>query len=173
MTGKQRRFVSAYLRDLNATNAAITAGYSPKTAYSIGQNLLKKVEIAQAIQAKSDKILQDIDISTERVLRGLGCLAFFDMRKLYDENGNLKNIRDLDFDTQLGLNGVEIEKLFDHYGKGQAKEVGTTAKVKVADRGVNLERLGRYHKLFTDQLNVTVSGGLSERMEKARKRVKS
>ena len=51
MTNRQARFVSEYLFDLNATQAAIRAGYSTRTAYSIGQRLLKNVEIQQAIQA--------------------------------------------------------------------------------------------------------------------------
>ena len=156
--------------DLNATNAAITAGYSRKTAYSIGQRLLKHVEIANEIQSKSTAVLDSIDISVERVLRGIGNLAFVDMRKLYATDGSLRPVHELDFDTQAGLNGVEIEKLFERYGKGQAQEVGTTTKVKVADRGLNLERLGRYHKLFTDKLDVNVNDSLAERLEKIRKR---
>ena len=49
---KQKRFVLEYLIDLNATQAAIRAGYSKKTAYSMGQQNLKKLEIQKAIQAK-------------------------------------------------------------------------------------------------------------------------
>ncbi len=50
LTAKQQRFVDEYLIDLNATQAAIRAGYSPKSAYSIGQENLKKPEIQEAIQ---------------------------------------------------------------------------------------------------------------------------
>ena len=49
MTPKQALFIQEYLIDLNATRAAIAAGYSPKTAYSIGQRLLKHVEIQGAL----------------------------------------------------------------------------------------------------------------------------
>ncbi len=51
MTHKQSIFVAEYLKDMNATQAAIRAGYSPKTAYSIGQRLLKNVEISKAIHS--------------------------------------------------------------------------------------------------------------------------
>lgn len=51
MTHKQSIFVAEYLKDMNATQAAIRAGYSPKTAYSIGQENLKKPEIKRAIKA--------------------------------------------------------------------------------------------------------------------------
>ncbi len=56
MTPKQRRFVELY--NGNATEAAIAAGYSPKTAYSQGQRLLKNVDIAEAIKAREDKELR-------------------------------------------------------------------------------------------------------------------
>ena len=51
MTPKQQAFIHEYLACLNATQAAIRAGYSPKTAYSIGQRLLKNVEVSKAINS--------------------------------------------------------------------------------------------------------------------------
>lgn len=167
---KQRLFISAYLKDLNATSAALAAGYSKRSAYSQGQRLLKHAEISSAIQAKATKQLEDIDISVERVLRGLGNLAFFDMRKLYRSDGSLKDIPELDFDMQAGICGVEIDKLFERFGAGKASEVGTTTKVKIADRGTNLERLGRYHKLFTDKMELSTTDELITRLKAGRKR---
>lgn len=69
LTAKQQRFCDEYLIDLNATQAAIRAGYSKKTAYSIGQENLKKPEInahiekrmaekEEALIAKQDEVLQ-------------------------------------------------------------------------------------------------------------------
>ena len=56
MTHRQELFLQEYLTSLNATQSAIKAGYSPKTAYSIGQQLLKNIEISQAIDtAMSEK----------------------------------------------------------------------------------------------------------------------
>ena len=59
MTDKQLRFIAEYSRDCNATQAAIRAGYSPKTAYSIGQELLKKPEIQKAMQTQLDSLIAD------------------------------------------------------------------------------------------------------------------
>jgi phage terminase small subunit len=63
MTDKQQRFVDEYLVDLNATQAAIRAGYSKKTAGAQGHDLLKKIEIQNAVRAamdaRSDKVLAD------------------------------------------------------------------------------------------------------------------
>lgn len=65
MTPKRERFVEEYLKDLNATQAAIRAGYSEKTAYSIGDEILKKPEIAAAIalakQERSERVKVDQD----------------------------------------------------------------------------------------------------------------
>lgn len=69
LTGKQQRFVDEYLIDLNATQAAIRAGYSEKTAYSIGDENLKKPEIAQAIQAAMNSRSKRTQVDADYVLR--------------------------------------------------------------------------------------------------------
>lgn len=73
LTVQQRLFVAEYLKDNNATQAAIRAGYSKKTAYSIGQRLLKKVEIAQAIaqqqKASIERTLGSADEVLEKMWR--------------------------------------------------------------------------------------------------------
>lgn len=71
LTEKQALFVAEYLVDLNATKAAIRAGYSEKTAYSIGQENLKKPEVAGAIAKEAQKRVVSAQISAERVLSGL------------------------------------------------------------------------------------------------------
>lgn len=71
MTGKQERFVQEYLIDLNATQAAIRAGYSPKTAQEIGSENLSKPIIATAIAAAQTKTAEKLDISREWILSTL------------------------------------------------------------------------------------------------------
>lgn len=73
---KQKRFVEEYLVDLNATQAAIRAGYSKKTAYSMGQRLLKKVEIQAAIQGAIENRAKRTEITQDRVLTELARVAF-------------------------------------------------------------------------------------------------
>lgn len=76
LNDKQKRFVDEYLVDLNATAAAKRAGYSEKTAYSMGQRLLKKVEIQAAIQKRQAKLQSKLEITQERVLEELAAIAF-------------------------------------------------------------------------------------------------
>lgn len=71
LTDKQAAFVREYLVDLNATQAAIRAGYSERTAYSVGQRLLKKVEIQRAVAAAQAKRARRVEIKAEDVLRGV------------------------------------------------------------------------------------------------------
>ena len=70
-TPKQKRFIEEYAVDLNATQAAIRAGYAKKTAYSQGQRLLKKVEIETAIQATLVEVSKRVEVTVDDVVAGL------------------------------------------------------------------------------------------------------
>lgn len=72
---KQRRFVDEYLIDLNATQAAIRAGYSEKTAYSMGQRLLKNVEVCAALERRKAARIQRTEITQDFVLTELMKIA--------------------------------------------------------------------------------------------------
>ena len=71
LNDKQRRFVDEYLVDLNATQAAIRAGYSERTAYSQGHDLLKKPEIAAAVQESQSKRAERTELSADWVVTRL------------------------------------------------------------------------------------------------------
>lgn len=71
LTAKQQTFVNEYLVDLNATQAAIRAGYSEKTAGQQGEQLLKKLEIAQAVQKAMDARAERTGITADYVLEGI------------------------------------------------------------------------------------------------------
>jgi len=75
MTPKQERFVEEYLVDLNATQAAIRAGYSEATAYSIGHACLKKVEIAEALRDARRERAQRLQVTADDVLLELWLIA--------------------------------------------------------------------------------------------------
>jgi phage terminase small subunit len=68
---KQAAFAREYIVDLNATQAAIRAGYSEKTAYSHGQRLLKHVEVAAAIQTAMDDRAKRVEVSADYVLESI------------------------------------------------------------------------------------------------------
>ena len=68
LTPKQEMFVREYLVDLNATQAAIRAGYSEKSAYAIGEENLRKPEIATAVKKAMDERFEKTEIKAEWVL---------------------------------------------------------------------------------------------------------
>lgn len=163
-------FAREYVIDLNATRAAIAAGYSETSARESGCELLAKSSVQAKINELLSKRASKLDISAEKVLEGLRKLAFFDHRKFFREDGSLIPINELDEETSSTIEGFEIEEAYDHFGKGQAKPVGTIKKYKIASRGQNLERLGRHLKLFTDKVEVSGLEGLGEALSRARKR---
>lgn len=71
LTAKQKRFVEEYLIDLNATQAAIRAGYSENTARAIGAENLTKPDIASEIKKRQDKLGAEAEITAEWVLKEL------------------------------------------------------------------------------------------------------
>lgn len=165
LTPKQALFVREYLVDLNATQAAIRAGYSKKTAASQAERLLRNVEIASAVQAHMDKRAGAIEISATRVLQEIAKLAFFDPRKLLNSDGSPKPIQELDDETAMAVAGIDIvTKGNDDLGYADI------LKIKLADKSKNLELLGRHLKLFTDKVELDVGGELAKRMKEARER---
>jgi phage terminase small subunit len=172
LTKKQEIFVSEYLKDGLAGRAARAAGYSDKSADAQASQLLKIPKIAKLVAEKHEKRCAKLDFSAEKVLEGLANLAFFDIRKLYNADGSLKPISELDDQTANAICGMEVEEAYQHFGGGQAKPTGILKKIKIADRGINLERLGRYHKLFTDKVEVSGLDGLADAIQKARSRAK-
>jgi len=153
---KQSKFVAEYLICGNATQAAIHAGYSAKTAYSIGQENLKKPVIAALLAQKQvviakrqDERLEAMELTSARVLREIARIAFFDPRKMFHADGKPKAITELDDDTAAAIAGLEV--LEEYAGSGQDRElVGHVKKYKIADKNSALDKaakiLGEYEK---------------------------
>lgn len=86
----RRRFVEAYLANGgNATSAAIQAGYSPKTAYSKGHQLLKEVETGGLLKQRREQLLERLQLTTERTLRRLVTVMESDLSMFVDAKGKL------------------------------------------------------------------------------------
>lgn len=77
---KQKRFAEEYLLDLNATQAALRAGYSPKTAYSQGSRLLKHPQVKKYVEEKQKSMQETLGINRERVVEEIAKIAFGDIR---------------------------------------------------------------------------------------------
>ena len=118
------------------------------------------------------EIAHKLGISAEEVTKRLKQLAFFDIRKLYNQDGSLKRMIDLDDDTAAAICWVQVDNLFAHFGKGEAEQIGSTTKVKLADSGMNCERLGRHIPgFFKGKVELEVPVNLAEVIAAGRRRV--
>lgn len=91
LTQKQLSFINEYLVDGNGTQAAIRAGYSPKTARSIAAENLKKPRIAGTIERYKLQALEYADEDRGRIVQMLARLAFADIPEIFYPNGSLKH----------------------------------------------------------------------------------
>lgn len=161
LTDRQRRFIDEYLVDLNATQAAIRAGYSARTANEQGARLLANVSIQKAIQAAMDQRSKRVEITQDRVLQEYARLAFFDPRKLFEENGKPKDISQLDDDTAAALVGLDVMEEYE--GTGESRElVGYTKKYKLANKLGALDSLGKHLGMFESKTKDETDGSMSD-----------
>jgi phage terminase small subunit len=146
---KQQRFVAEYLIDLNATQAAIRAGYSKKTAKAQGSRLLTHVDVAAAVASGAQKQLQTADLTAARVLEEYRRLAFCDLRAFFDEHGNMKAIKDLDAEQGAVLAGMEVVIKNAEAGDGVIDRIH---KFKVWDKTKALGDLAKYFGLHKEHV---------------------
>lgn len=158
LSKRQQLFAAAYQKSLNATKAAIASGYSEKAARQQGTRLMANPSIKAVIEGKIAKRIAKFDIGADQILWEISKLAFFDARKLYNEDGSPKQLNELDDDTVACIAGLDVEEIFEGRGSNRVR-VAVVKKWKLADKGINLERLGRFRKLFTDKFEHTGKDG--------------
>ena len=166
MTPREAIFYGEVIKDGNATRAARAAGFPERSAHVTGARLMKKPEIARAIDAWKSNQCAKLEITAERVLQELAKLATFDPGKLYDKDGKRIPVHQLDDWTRAAVAAVEDETqetLGDEDAEGIKPLIVTRKqKVRMADKGPNLERLGKHLKLFGDNAfgaSVEMPGG--------------
>lgn len=171
---KQRLFVDEYLIDLNATQAAIRAGYSKKTAGQIGDENLKKPQIAQAIKEAMDSRNQRVQVNADYVLNRLVEIDQMDVIDILADDMSVKPLKDWPKVWRQYLAGFDVSELFE--GRGDDREMtGFLKKLKWPDKVKNLELLGKHVGVnaFRDQVDVNVIGSLADDIAQARKRAAS
>jgi phage terminase small subunit len=161
LTPKQQSFINEYLVDLNSTASAIRAGYSPKTAESIGYENLRKPQIAKELQKAMDERAKRTGITADHVLKEIASIADDDISNY------------LDFRTEKVQVGVEDNKpIYEYKTIADLKDSRTINtkniseisigkdgqfKFKLYCRDEALVNLGKHLKLFTDNVNLSGS----------------
>lgn len=163
LTPKQQLFAVEFLRDLNATRAAMRAGYSVRTARKAGSRLLAVPAIKVAIEHATVRILQRAEIDAERVVREAAAVAFADTAKFFDTAGNLLPIDKLPENLRRALTAFETEEI---PGADPGERVSTVTRVQLADRTAALKFLSKY--LRADQLAAATVRALVDAKDEAR-----
>lgn len=160
MTKKQKRFVEEYLIDLNATQAAIRAGYSPDTANEQGSRLLANVSVSNEINRAMAERSKRTGVNADRVVRELAKIAFVNAADVINaKDATLRN--DATEDDTAAIQSVKVKTFGDD---------GLEREIKMADKLKALELLGKHLGMFKDkleldadmELNVTVDYGDGE-----------
>jgi len=143
LTAKQQRFVAEYLVDLNAKQAAIRAGYSPRSAETNGNRLLRNAQVAAAVEAAKAERQARTEITADAVLQRLAAVAFGDVRELFGEDGSLKPVGELSEAAAAMLASLDVVMTLNDDGS-----VTRTSKVRLNDRLRALELLGKHLGMF-------------------------
>lgn len=167
LTAKQARFVAEYLIDLNATQAAIRAGYTAKNADVTGPRLLGNVGVSRAIAVGKAKQLDSAELSATRVLEELRRLAFSNVQDLFDEAGNLRPIHTLTREQASCIASLEVIKKNAEAGDGH---IDVVHKLKSWDKTRTLEMLARHYQLLTDTVKITTDDANIARLLGGRQR---
>ena len=173
LTAKQSLFVEEYLKDLNATQAAKRAGYSDKTAASIGGENLQKPEIQQAIEEQKAKRIKRTQIDADYVLKQLHGIVDADVLDIVDAQGNMLPVDQWPKIWRQMVNGIEVVDLWERGEQGNKEKIGEITKVKLVDRAKMMKMLGDHVDVGAFAQNLKVSGQveLIDKMKRAQERV--
>lgn len=150
MTKKQKRFVEEYLIDLNATQAAIRAGYKPDTAGSTGSENLKKPEIKAAIDRAMAERSKRTGINQDRILMELARIGFANITDVVDrKTGEIKD--DVSVDDLACIQSIKVKP----------GEFGVERETKMYDKKSALVELGKHLGMFTGNAGTDVDIGVT------------
>lgn len=149
LTDKQQRFVDEYLIDLNATQAAIRAGYSVKTANEQGSQNLAKLSIQQAIAERMAERSRRTGVNQDRVVLELAKIAFVKMTDIVDSEGNIKE--NAAEDDLACIESVKYKHSDTDTGCSEEREVKIASKLKA------LELLGKHLGMWNDKVDLNVA----------------
>ncbi|MBD8262643.1 terminase small subunit [Pantoea agglomerans] len=153
LTDKQEMFCREYLVDLNATQAAIRAGYKEKSANRTASINMSKVDIQNRISELKHERNSRIEINADYVLRRLAEIDEMDVLDILLANGALKPIKDWPKVWRTTLSGMDLIEM-------PSDAAGLLKKIKWPDKVRNLELLGKHISVqaFREQATTSLTG---------------
>lgn len=157
LTDKQDMFCREYLIDLNATQAAIRAGYSVKTANRIAAQNLSKIDIQNRIAELKTKRNEVVGIDADYVLRRLVEIDQMDVLDILNDDGSLKPVTSWPRAWRVSLTGLDISTTILNFNEETAETI--LKKIKWPDKVKNLELLGKHVRVqaFKEQIEQKVT----------------
>ncbi|EPL1381719.1 terminase small subunit [Proteus mirabilis] len=154
LNDKQEMFCREYLIDLNATQAAIRAGYSEKTANAQASRLLANVSIQNRIKELKSNRNERVEVDADYVLKRLVEIDQMDVLDILNESGDLKPVRDWPKAWRTTLSGLDVMSI----STGEDGADALLKKIKWPDKVKNLELLGKHVKVqaFKEQIEQKV-----------------
>ena len=166
MTDAQKRFCDEYLIDLNATRAYKVAYPNCKkdeTASQAGSRLLRNVKVQEYIAEKMKEREKRTEITQDMIIKELAKIALFNIKDIYNENGTLKKVTELDDDTAKAISGVKIQQkagamkisLSKKHDEVPIEHIPEqTVEFKTNDKTKALELLGKHLGMFKENINL-------------------
>lgn len=170
---RQLLFCQQYVIDMNGTQAAIRAGYKADNAKVIACMMLQKPEIRFAVAKLQEKAFERLDLTAQRVLYELACIAFANAEDFtrVGEDG----MPELDLSKLGREQWAAIAEYTEDATGGQndgERRLIVRRKIKQHDKVAALGMLGKYFKLFTEKIEHSVSDELVAKLNEGRQRVK-
>jgi len=150
LTAKQMAFCREFILDCNGTQAAIRAGYSPKTANEQAARLLANVSVAAEVERLMKERSARTKIDADRVIQELARIGLVDVRKLFNLDGTLMRLDKLDDDTAAAIAGIEVNELRDAEGF----VLGHAKKIKLVDKLGALTKLAQHLGLLDTKITL-------------------
>lgn len=148
MTKKQKRFVEEYLIDLNATQAAIRAGYSPDTAKVIGCENLTKPDIRAQIDKAMAERSRRTGVNADRVIQELAKIAFLNITDVVDP-ATVTVREDATEEDKAAIQSIKIKRSYSETGESVEREIKAADKIKA------LDLLGRHLGMFKERVELS------------------
>ena len=154
LSDKQEAFCREYLIDFNATQAAIRAGYAEKSANMQGCRLLTNDNVSARISELSKNVIDNNEVTIERIIQEYANIAFLDPIEIFDENGNLKPLDKMSESARRAISGIKIR-----VERDQGEAVADVTEVKIIDKKAALADLGKHLGMFIDRIDHSSSDG--------------
>lgn len=156
LTNKQKVFCAEYLKDLNATQAAIRAGYSKKTARNIASEYLAKPNIQKRIKKLMEERSERTKINQDMVLKELAIIGFSDIKDICEiEEGGmivLKTFEKIAEEKTKSIKAIKEDRIIRETAKGDEMVVHDKVRYELWDKPKCLELIGKHLGMFTDKI---------------------